>query len=153
MEDRFKFRAKSLRTGEWVYGSLVYAEDTLVKKYDDKEVRENTCKIFEPSELIHTVGTQQVRNGNPNVLKRDLIIHDVDPKTVGQCLGGMFFEGDIIRHIHAYNSLHEIVYANGCIGVRRYGCVDNSVIPIVNPSSQYKIIGNIHENPELLEKE
>lgn len=85
----------------------------------------------------------------------DLIKFPVDPDTVGECTGltdkngKLIFEGDIVRE---YNILGE-PYHSGAVCWSdlftgwRYdyykGMFGDSI-------SQYEIIGNIHDNPELL---
>ena len=126
------FRGKSLETGEWVEGSLVHR----TKFYGDPDDR-----YF----IIY--------NGEFHCDYYDVV--EVDPKTVGQYTGlcdrngKKIFEGDVVKY--------EIIYDVGCypysetkIGMVKYiaGCF----APMYDSErSSFEVIGNIHDNPELLE--
>lgn len=134
-----KFRAKSLHTGEWHYGDLIQPEDDAV--------------------FIQERGTAGFLS---------------DPKTVGQFVGlqdkhrNDIFEGDIIsQDYNAYNGPDEMLSGTH-IGVARL----TSQGAVMNPCNTYddesdkiifrpkykkicgnraSVIGNIFDNPELLE--
>ena len=90
---------------------------------------------------------------------------EVDPDTVGECAlkdknGKLVFEGDIIKvswyaprrePVYEY---YEIVYNRSGFFTRKngkiFGQVSNYIFPNVN--MRCEIIGNIHDNPELLER-
>ena len=130
------FRGKSLRTEDWLEGSLFI---------DDKG---------EKREIL--VGYVNYR-----------ISWEVDPKTVGQYTGlkdkngKKIFEGDIVRHhngsLYADSDnieLGKVYWDEKYCGWRRtsngafyHGCVDNYRI---SPDCVYEVVGNIHDNPELL---
>lgn len=127
-----KFRGKSLNTGHWVYGDLI-------------------------------------QRG-----KRKFIEYEVEPITVGQFIGLFdkngqeIYEGDIIRKItksgYPNNLVGEIVFRNGLFGIKndsRYGLPVSIIVTESewvdgNASGtstyEYEIIGNVYDNPELLEK-
>lgn len=73
----------------------------------------------------------------------------VIPETVGQYTGlcdkngNKIFEGDIVRFSTAH--AREIKYIDGCFGF------EGSSIPI-KYVNKFEVIGNIHDNPELLEE-
>ena len=101
--------------------------------------------------------------------------YEIDPSTVGQYTGlkdrngVLIFEGDIIRYIYEpgkgfwnANQLSVIQYGktgwrfDGIMGTNKYalmaGCL--SAIPFnqdLENIPEFEVIGNIHDNPELLE--
>lgn len=150
MNNRYTFRGKRKDNGEWVEGNLVYSQTTT-------------------RGVITEIYTLEMT-------------YEVIPETVGQCTGledkngKMIFEGDIVRtqpfsdkpysskakykqHIgvveyrvsHFKNSFYEQDYeAEWIVDIKDYGkftCYDWSKF------FKCKVIGNIHDNPELLEVE
>lgn len=118
------FRGKRTDSGEWAYGYYVYAHT------------DNSAGIC---------------------TEKDGCI-DVDPATVGQYTGltdknsVKIFEGDIIKGkgIRVKNDYFEIRWSKGCCGF--LAGRDKYVYPNLNQAtvSNYKVIGNVHDNPELL---
>ena len=119
------FRGKSTDTGAWVYGYYCGP----FGGFDEHEI----CDIADP-----TCGRV-----------------DVDPETVGQYTGltdtngKRIYEGDIVTFKTSVCTFKPCVveYSNAearfvaRIGDRRYAMTDSFV---------YEIIGNIHDNPELI---
>ena len=128
MEREIKFRGKRIDNGEWVYGYL-----------------------YRLSEKLNPFIMLIDRRGES---------YEVDPKTVGQYTGQKdkngeeLYEGDIL-HRDCYGDVR-IEFGKGVFWVRdadgvRYvnRCCN---IPISYfPTEDYEKIGNIHDNPELLE--
>lgn len=141
------FRGKRVDNGEWIEGSFV--------KYTDYD----GDKVY----LIYA------SNGNPN---------DIIPETVGQYTGLIdkngkkIFEGDILQGYQYpylseghFNYYAEVIYFENCPAFGLY-TFKNPNLDIVNgissgntdfmeswESEDWEIIGNIHDNPELLENE
>lgn len=123
---KYKFRGKRLDNGEWVYGSLA----------------ETHGKLF--------IGIPTAPD-NP-VYMMDW--HIVDPDTIGQFTGLLdkngkeIYEGDILGCPEDKYFLPEtLIFKEGCFMVEDgYTTTAMNVI-----DEKYRtIIGNIHDNPELL---
>lgn len=133
MNNIYLFRGKRVDNGEWVMGDLI-------------QWRDNDLKIW--SELPPT----DEKYKNP-----------VIPETVGQCTGlkdkngKLIFEGDIVL-ASSQKWRCAVVFDNENA---RFICHTNDKpCRLVYVSMQYKdntsaleVIGNIHDNPELLEVE
>lgn len=128
------FRGKSVNTGEWIE-SMTISYGTIKRKRDN---------IFMEIE--------------PNKWK------GVDPKTIGQFTGltdkngKEIFEGDILHSMyedkaepsgvgHIYN---EVAFRDGAFGW--IGEITNDFFPFDGSEIKEEVIGNIHDNPELLTK-
>lgn len=131
MEDRFKFRGRAAQTEYGREGKLIYGSLTVCPYNDQYRIRQWTDE-----------------HGWDSVL--------VDPKTVGQCTGlkdykeRPVFEGDIGRHPDGSTFMVEWWHDKW---VARY-THDNQWSGLglqFGERGQATIIGNIHENPELLE--
>ena len=131
------FRGKRIDNGEWVYGNLVKSNGKYFIYYE------------EPDEMSQT--------GNW------LFYKVVDPSTVGQYTGltdkngKKIFEGDIVKDEQA-QMLGKVVYATAADGFD--GMAGFMVDDIDDGLQNYngfwhlvEVIGNIHDNPELLEGE
>lgn len=130
------FRGKRVDNGEWVYGSLLnpYRKKPLIAHY------ENGQEI-----LGYTV--------------------EVIPDTVGQYTGlkdkngKRIFEGDILIYVvdgeYDVNEKYLVVFDDDEAAFRtkfycegKYMCYEDII-----PCENFEIIGDIHDNPELLEGE
>ena len=118
------FRGKRLANDKWKYGSYVF-------QYD--------CHLIY---LTSTEGEYGFDN------------YHIDPETVGQYTGlkdkdGLkIFEGDILKTIFGVGY---VVYGIGCFSVQ-YEPTNRPAIDIVMNDSDVFVIGNIHDNPELLKE-
>lgn len=120
------FRGKRKDNGEWVYGDLYHDWNRLYTKPDIK-IANNMGKF------------------------------PIIPETVGQYTGlkdkngKKVFEGDIIRKTNEGRN-PEIFIANIHTNFRVYEDIYYSPCDHFTKSCEYEIIGNIHDNPDLLEK-
>lgn len=138
------FRGKTLDKGEWVYGVPVVAKDNIA----DKDI---TVMVDNPNEIVP-------REGLP-------LFEQVDSETVGQYTGlrdkngERIFEGDILIYVddgeYDVNEKYLVVFDDDEAAFRtkfycegKYMCYED-----INPCENFEIIGNIHDNPELLEGE
>ena len=124
----FRGKSKSINKGKWIYGSFI------------KDTDLNACCI----------------------INKSLVYELVDRETVGQFTGFIdkngkkIFEGDIVEFTDKYTGEKgraEIVFEafkwkySGCY----YGVNPIVWLCIDDKSIEFEIIGNIHDNPELLE--
>lgn len=122
-----EYRGKSLDTGKWVYGYLVFGNN-----------KQNAC-------IVHKQGNNEMH------------MTAVDPKTVGQFTGYLMnkkkvFEGDVLHKAEQKNSSRDRSYYSivKWLGVRWVASGWNGEMRI-NPELGYRnmdIVGNIHDNPE-----
>lgn len=124
------FRGKRTDNGEWIYGDLIQNVDCLKIREQEKSIKK-IAKSYE-----------------------------VDPETVGQCTGlcdkngKKIFEGDIVLGLFLFDiSINAIVrFRDGAFGLEwhRGEIIEfNAFTSLCNIT--YEIIGNIYDNPELLE--
>ena len=128
---QIKFRAKTVNEGEWVYGMTI-SHGTVDRK--------RNCLFFEVAE---------------NKWK------GVIPETLGQftgltdCNGKEIYEGDIL--VYGGQCKHVVEFKHGMFGYTLmdgwfvgYGGNTNFSFNPLDRSDEHEIIGNIHDNPELL---
>ena len=131
------FKGKDKSSGAWVYGSYVH--------YAKRGVAEH-CILSEGKQMLSII-----------------------PDTVGQYTGlddkkGVkIFEGDIVRYTDEYSCVKTVPVVWGGkyhpafdLAVELYNCV-NSLVELLLDSdamsdAMVEVIGNIYDNPELLEE-
>lgn len=150
-----EFRGKSLVTNNWVYGNYI------IDKWGDSN-----------NEIIY--GILQDRTA-PDYLKNWIPVR-VNPNTVGQYTGlkdkndKKVFEGDVIRMHYFFNNYDPISLGAfedeaEIIGVVKCELLDGFYVETVDdhsicylqwveePTEELEVLGNIYDNPELLEVE
>ena len=130
------FRGKRVDNGEWVYGAY-YKQEYV---YGDEKV-------------AHCIITTK------DVLSNDLWLdyEEVIPETVGQFTGltdkngKKIFEGDIVDILTENEERGVITYNDGCFIVEADGFIITFIDHLYG--TDVEVIGNIHDNHELLKGE
>lgn len=132
------FRGKRIDNGEWVYGFYFCMHHD-----DDREhIHHFIIPLNVPIPKDKPIGEIQV---------------EVDPDTVGQCVsdlpdknGKKIFEGDIVSGFFNHEKIVGYIFygSDASFFIQRDGLFG---IGLNNASDWLEVIGNIHDNPELLE--
>lgn len=123
------FRGKRLDNGEWYYGSYLFLHISSVDW--------TGAKRGKPEDVHYIVNDQDIN-------------YAVDPSTIGQYTGlndkngKMIFEGHILSL--RTGRPHVVMFKDGAFILK------DSAIPI-SFANKFEIIGNVHDNPELLKEE
>ena len=134
-----KFRGKEINNGEWVYGDLILG-DCFPKRVWISSIHDR----------------ERLRSIDSGTKKAIFRAYEVDPETVGQFTGlkdyngKEIYEGDVIKyHPEANAGIGRVVYlGSGFYVLDEFnGLLDDFA------TMGIEVIGNIHENPELLEVE
>lgn len=134
-----EYRGKRIDNGEWAYGDSI--------KNKDKYFIHPQANVF------------KVENG----LAKIMVCHEVIPETVGQFAGltdkngKKIFEGDIVKnaryrempfivkYVQSRGGYFPFASGDGC------GCCEiETITPDENGQVDVEVIGNLHNNPELL---
>ena len=127
------FRGKRLYDGEWVYGFYVHCADRWGRGKD----------------LIQSLDIESGKFG---------FLYEVDPETVGQFTGATdengkkIFEGDIVR-VNRSEVPSIVEYSECNCGFHADSRSDDyfSISVLNRDLVDLEVIGNIYDNPELLE--
>ena len=162
MEDRYLFRSKRLDNGQWVQGNLVYSEDS--------EDGWETLIIPTRESNMFTKGGSKGNLGFENWYR-------VDQDTICQCTGlkdkngNLIWENDILdgfTYPYMSDGVHnyyvEVCWCNNVpgFGIYTQKYPESKVAGISAGMTElmedwdpndWEVIGNIFDNPELLESE
>ena len=145
-----RFRGRNIETGEWVYGHLFYFDDG--------------------RHFISPTGTDVVGGygGAPAKYRlENLVCFEIKPETVGQSTGykdknGVeIFEGDLVKVSvdNGFDYLFEELsivkpskFHSGLVCSLKSHEVEYRIIHAEILGYEYEVVGNIYENPELLEQ-
>lgn len=138
------FRGKRIDNGEWVEGFFVSKEDPLI----------GIMASFILTQDFDTNG----------ILRSHMDWYKVDHETVGKYTGltdkngkngKKIFEGDIVTGLFSFGMEVKavITFQDGAFGLRwsRGGAEQFSAFTSIC-NVEYEVVGNIHDNPELLEE-
>lgn len=134
MQERYLFKAKRKDNGEWIQGNLITDET------DD-------LKCF----IGYIMGTDE--DGIPH----DIDVVLVDPDTICQCTGlkdkngNLIWENDIVSYCDCTKEDYVISWEQNkaCFEYQQYSC---SMMNFDELSScEVEVVGNVFDNPELLE--
>lgn len=141
------FRGKSIMRGDWVYGYLNQHRGNIRYDCDCEPIADGCYYINDWQAKIDT-----------GMYGQD---YKVDPNTIGQFTGltdrngTKIFEGDIIGLDHPYNgkTIHAVVQ-DGCgwnLSNFYASCFDCPGCAFSEGTKYMTVVGNIYDNPELLE--
>lgn len=116
-----KFRGKSLDNGEWVCGDL---------------------HIRTPFPHIHSEIDYSKVNIDPHTVGQFTGLHDKNGKEI--------YEGDIIVLGHKRNCKASVVWIDAGFARKSTNPFDDAYYLTGADMERYVVIGNIHDNPELL---
>lgn len=165
MKRQIKFRGKSINNGKWLYGYLGEVKGKVLQSIYKEKV------IFENLEWFNTDNFGYVVND-----------YMVDEETIGQFtglydeMGKEIYEGDILKFFYIAYYSHfdaalkvyrtgEVAFVDGCfrlINLIDYDGIDLKKKSELQPCKGYdmefhsnfcSVIGNIHDNKDLLNKE
>jgi len=140
----YKFRGKSIETREWVYGYLYIDKDGYHYILRDIRIK------LKPDYWANSYGYPP---GEEDFYIEGMV--DVHSKTVGQFTGltdkngKEIYEGDIVRVSKENPVLLQVVWYKGRFRLQDFYNKRYSSITYIHI---YELIGNIHDNPELLEE-
>lgn len=135
MEDRYLCKAKRKDNGEWVIGFYVYIN----KKH-----------------YIYT--GQLIRSGLYDIAER----FEVDPSTICQCTGlkdknsNLIWENDIVRTIYdGIEHIYQVIWDKSELDFKATNGKEfyKTNFEYLPCCEEVEVIGNIFDNPELLESE
>lgn len=142
-----KFRGRRVNNGKWVYGYYFYLHN---HKMNDGSPEKDIHGIFDDSGLSNPV------NWEGTIHRASYI--EVDPETVGEFTGLLdkngkeIYEGDIATYYvcetHQKPFIGEVDY-DETVGRWRLNNIYESNFAEIY-WDRFEVIGNIHENPELI---
>lgn len=122
---QIKFRGKSIETGQWVYGSLLQMQSGSSILVEDID-----AKLYDEYKVI------------PDTVGQFTGLYDKDGREI--------YEGDILSSGYMDAGNIEVRFVRGVFAFLWNGDLDNEC-PTTAPTHEWaEVIGNIHDNPELL---
>lgn len=153
MNDRYLYRAKRTDNGEWVEGDLVHSvykiNDTCVGKYGSNvgmhQVDESTvCQCTELKD----------KNGKM-IWENDVLMGHGNPKDLVKAVFGYFYVIDVetLEKVDKVVGWHYEVIPTDAISKCEPFCIPMPLTDEYIERCEFEVIGNIFDNPELLEPE
>lgn len=143
MQDRYLFRGKRLDNGEWVYGNLIRSNDSEVG-YEAIIIPTNDSNMYTKGGSIGDLGFENW--------------YKVNETTICQCTGlkdkngKLIWENDVVSYCDCTKEDYVIAWEQNkaCFEYQEYSC---SMMNFDELSGcEVEVIGNIFDNPELLEE-
>ena len=144
---QIKFRAKGLIDDNWHYGSYVYTDDNKNNPFASEPVKEKHHIIqYYPGDW--NLGGWEPIEINPNTLGQFTSLKDKNGKEI--------YEGDVITFNWRSSDgvditdLLEVRFVRGVFAFLWDGDIDHEA-NIVSPTHEWAtVVGNIHDNPDLI---
>lgn len=141
-----KFRAKNLVDNQWHYGSYVYTDDNKNNPFASGSFKEKH-HIIEYFPGDWNLGGWEAIEIDPNTLGQFTSLKDKNGKGI--------YEGDILSFgwdlESESNDLLEVRFVRGVFAFLWNGNLDDEC-PVNAPTHEWAtVIGNIHDNPDLIE--
>lgn len=134
-EIKIQFILKDECIGNEVFGKLTYSLDEILEGITNEYICEKACESFSPANGVEAdfeiIAKRQFTG------LQDKNLEDI-------------YEGDIIYH-DDFNEPCKVTFERGCF--RLYGFTIANFEAIHHLDTKVQVIGNIYENPELLESE
>ena len=141
---KIKFRGKGVADGDWHYGSYLYTDNNVNNPY-------LTTPPVGKHQIFEYCAGDFLMGGWEGI--------EVDPETIGEFTslydknGNEIYEGDILAFHESYSDFSDVLEVRFVRGVFAFlwnGNLDNEC-PINAPTHEWaNVIGNIHDNPELI---
>lgn len=146
MNREILFRGKAPITEEWIYGDLITLERGFgIRKKDDSVISCNRVDI----ETIGQYTGLKDKNGN-KIFERDILRFEVPDGTIRHFVMEWASEDRILRPLFNFVPDGNPIRINGwCFNWNGYRLYP-SVIDEVPDNEVMEIVGNIHDNPELM---
>ena len=127
------FRGKDAESSKWLYGWVFGGKAESIIELDTQYVSEEGVEAYYTSVVI--------------------------PETVGQYTGlddknGVkIFEGDVVRYLNSIESGNGVVISDSCAFLFNWIDIDetDSLLRHFQCSEELEVIGNVHDNSELME--
>ena len=146
MNREIKFRGKRIDNGEWVYGNLIYSSDAC-KEYETLIIPQKDADGFTTDYASNGENKESYGFDNwfcviPETVGQDTGFKDKNGKEI--CEGDIYHQGD-------RNILYVVEYTHDCSLMGRQIRTKGSRVGLAYWQDKIEVIGNIHENKELLE--
>ena len=142
----FEFRGKSVQTGEWLYGDLERRRvngRTFIHTYYDNGTYNRSCEVV-PETVGQFTGLKDKNTNRHRIFDGDIIYAECQDKSEGRFLVGWNNEAASfgLMDEYSYRSLSEGYDFSEFQNLVLLNLLQDAVI--------FEVIGNIHDNSELL---